>query len=183
MSKDLYNIESEPREAAFYSGALDVLAMRVEKLFDYGDSVDADIFYVRDNDLSLLNDSVKTRLKYYMRGTASPDDLDDIDSLDFKLTRTETDVHSFICEYFRPYCSSDKLSDTVKELLDYLSSKLGEPLCIYQQTSMMDQPKDRPAIIDKNCEIFGSFYFYYSWDHFFISYKDYMVAMILGTDE
>ena len=186
MSKEYMSIENDSWETVFLAGAADVLSERLDSIMDYPNNVDADVFYVKDNDLSLLNDSVKRRLKYYKQynsavcGESDDDDPEDeINALDFHLTEVKTDVHSYICEKLRPYCSSDKLSDEVKNFLDYMSRRLKEPLCIYQPASM---PR-KPGFADKTDEILGYTYLYAGFEHFFISYKDHLVLFIIGSIE
>ena len=183
MSKE-YN---EPWDTAFLAGAVDVLSQRLDGIMDYPNNIAVDIFYVRDNNLSLLNDSVKERLKYYYRGNngffGDGDDEDwekEIDALDFQLTEVEKDAHSFICETLgHYYCTSDKLSDEVKFFLEYMRRYLKEPLCIYQPASM----PWKPGFVDINSEILGHAYLYVGFEYFFISYKDHFVLFILGSVE
>lgn len=59
MSKEHLTIENEPWDAAFHAGIADVLSHRLDSILDYPNNICADIFYVKENDLSLLNDSIK----------------------------------------------------------------------------------------------------------------------------
>ena len=80
--------------------------------------------------------------------------------MDFQLTEINIDIHSFVSEQLKAYCSRDKLSDAVQEFLDDLSWHLQKPLCIYK-------PKRMP---DKNVHTLGEIYLYDAWNYFFISY-------------
>ena len=183
MCKEYLTIENEPWETAFLSGAVDVLAERLDDILDYPNDIAADVFYVKDNDMSLLNDTVKKRLRYYCRQTDDDDLKNAIETLDLRLREVKTDVHSFICEKLgrSHYCSSDKLdklSEEVKVFLDHMRRYLKEPLCIYEQADRLAN-----GFIDETSETLGYVYLYVGFEYFFISYKDHLVFILLGTVE
>lgn len=172
MSKEYLTIENEPWEAAFYTGAADVLSKRLDGILDYSDNVGSDVFYVKENDLSLLNDVVKKRLLYYVQqGDEAMED--EINALNFQLKEVQTDVNKYLCEKLKPYCSNDKLAEEINGFIGYLSRTLKKPLCIYEPIGMRD----------KNIDTLGEIYLYYAWDYFFISFKDYLVLLVIGTIE
>ena len=172
MSKDHLTIENEPWEAAFYAGIVDVLSDRLDGILDYSNNVEADVFYFKGNDLSLLNDFVKKRLLYYGRRDSDVWK-DGINALDFQLKEVQTDVNKYLYEKLKPYCSNDKLAEEISGFIGYLSRTLKKPLCIYEPIGMRD----------KNIDTLGEIYLYYAWDYFFISFKDYLVLLVIGSLE
>ena len=177
MSKDYLAFVNETGETAFLAGVVDILSDNLQMILDFSYAVDVDIFRVENNDRSHLSDSVKKRLlyynKYYYKGLNNNISEDKINALNFQLTEINTDVHKFICEQLKAYCSGDKLSDAITEFLNNLNWHLQKPLCIYK-------PERMP---DKNIDILGKTYMYVAWNYFFISYYDYFVLFIIGTDE
>ena len=173
MSKDYLTFANETGTTAFLAGVVDVLSDNLQMILDFSYSLDVDIFYVEGNDLSLLNDSLKKRLLFYKQYYGGNTSEDKINALDFQLTEINTDIHSFVSEQLKAYCSSDKLSDAVQEFLDDLSWHLQKPLCIYK-------PKRMP---DKNVHTLGEIYLYDAWNYFFISYYDYLILFVIGTNE
>lgn len=177
MSKDHLTFINETGETAFLAGVVDVLSDKLQMVLDFSYAIDVDIFRVENNDLSLLNDSVKKRLlyynKYYYDGLNNNISDDRINALNFQLTEINTDVHDFVCEQLKAYCTNGKLSEAVTEFLDDLNWHLQKPLCIYKPDRMPD----------KNIHTIGGMYLYDAWNYFFISYYDYLVLFVLGTDE
>ena len=101
MSKDHFTFVNETGATAFLAGVVDVLSDNLNMILDFSYDLDSDIFYVKDNDLSLLNNSVKKRLlcyKQYYGGNISEEK---INTLDFQLIEMHTDVHHFICEQLK----------------------------------------------------------------------------------
>lgn len=173
MSKDHLTIENEPWTAAFHAGIVDVLSKRLDSILDYPNNVYADVFYVKENDLSLLNDSVKKRLLYYVQEYGCEISEESIDAMNFQLKEVRTDVNNFLCEKLKPYCSNDKLADEITGFINYLSRYMEKPLCIYEPIGMTD----------KNMETLGEVYLYVAWECFFISFKDYLVLLVIGSLE
>ncbi|MBR1445401.1 MAG: hypothetical protein IJ583_17915 [Firmicutes bacterium] len=173
MSKDHYGFENERGETGFLAGVVDVISDELEMVLDFGYSLDADIFCIRNNDMTLLNDSVKRRLHCYNQRYGCNIPKEKIDSIDFKLDEIKTDVSVFVSQQIKEYSSNDKLSDEVGKFLDVLRWHLHKPLCVYVPVKMND----------KNVNILGKIYLYEAWKYFFISYNEYMVLLILGTVE
>jgi len=173
MSKDYCGFENETGETGFLAGIVDVLSDNLGMILDYSYALDADIFYVKDNDISLLNDSVKKRLHDYKQkyGLTVPEEK--IDILDFQLKEINTDVYNFICSQMKKYSSNDRLSDEVSNFLNDLNWYLQKPVCIYAPETMPD----------KNIDTLGRIYLYMAWNYFFISYYDYFVLLVFGTVE
>lgn len=173
MSKNHLAFVNETGKTAFLAGVVDVLSDNLQIVLDFSYAIDIDIFYIKDSNLSLLNDSVKKRLLCYKQYDGFNISEDKINALNFKLTKINTDVHDFICEQLKSFCSDDNLSDAINEFLNDLNWYLQKPLCIYK-------PERMP---DKNIDILGGTYMYVAWNYFFISYYDYLVLFVLGTDE
>ena len=66
MSKEYWNYRDEDGETAYLAGALDVLSDRLSMYFDSHYTMDADIFRIRDNDISLLGEAVRRRLHSFL---------------------------------------------------------------------------------------------------------------------
>lgn len=81
MSKEYWGFENETGDTGFLAGVVDVLSDNLSMLCDFRYDFDADIFYLEDNDVSKLNDVIKSRLHYYNKryGVNLPDE--DIDNL------------------------------------------------------------------------------------------------------
>ena len=54
MSKDYCGFENETGETGFLAGVIDVISDNLGMVLDFAEALDADIFYVKDNDISLL---------------------------------------------------------------------------------------------------------------------------------
>ena len=173
MSKEYYGFENARGETGFLAGVVDVISDELGMVLDFGYALDADIFYIKDNDTMLLNDSVKRRMHCYNQRYGCNIPVEEIDSIDLKLDEIKTDVGVFVLQQIKEYSSSDKLSDEVREFLSTLSWHLQESLCIYTPAKMKD----------KNVGILGKIYLYEAWKYFFISYDEYMVLLIFGTTE
>ena len=174
MSKDHFLFVEERAETAYLAGAVDVLSDRLEMCCEYGNALDADVFYVKDNDLSVLDDAVKKRLHSYKDkwGLRIPESR--IDSICFDLKKVRSsDVKSVLCGALENYCVKEKLSNEADEFLSSLRWYLQEPLGIYV-------PAHLP---DRNIDVLGDIYLYTAWDYFFIDYYDYLVLIIIGTVE
>ena len=173
MSKDYCGFENETGETGFLAGVVDVISDKLGMVLDFAEALDADIFYVKDNDISLLNDSVKKRLHHYNQKYSCNVPEEKIDALDFQLKEIEADIPSFVYSQMKQYSSNDALSDEVNKFLDNLNWYLWNPLCIYSPIKMPD----------KNVHTLGKIYLYEAWNYFFISYHNYLVLLIFGTVE
>lgn len=85
MSKDYFLFESESGETAYMAGVVDVLSDNLGLCCKYGNALEADLFYVKDNDISLLNDAVKKRLHIYNEKEGHNIPIEKIDKIDFQL--------------------------------------------------------------------------------------------------
>ena len=65
VSKEYWGFSGENGETAFLAGVVDVLSDELSLHIEYPWYVDADIFYVKDNDISKLNEAVKARMHTY----------------------------------------------------------------------------------------------------------------------
>ena len=162
MSKEHTDFINETGEVGFLAGIVDVISDNLEIILDFGYSLDADIFYIKNNDISLLNNTIKKRLKYYNKNLGNTVSEEKINALDFQLEELKTDVHKFICNQMKQYSSSNKLSNEINKFLAVLNWHLQKPLCIYLPSKMPD----------KNIHTLGKIYIYDAWNYFFISYYD-----------
>lgn len=74
MSKDYCGFSNEDGETAFLAGVVDVLSDNLSMALDNTNALDADIFLVVDNNISLLNDAVRNdfmRIKISMSAAVS----------------------------------------------------------------------------------------------------------------
>ena len=65
MSKDYYLFENENGKTAYLAGVVDVLSDNLSLICDFAADFDSDIFYMKDNNLALLENSIKKRLYSY----------------------------------------------------------------------------------------------------------------------
>ncbi len=173
MSKEYYHFENEKGDISFLAGVVDVISDYLEMALDFAYALEADIFYVKDNNIALLDNAIKTRLHNYNQELRYNIPKEKIDRLHFQLNELKTDVHNYFFEQMKPYSSKSNLSDKVSEFLGTLSWHLGEPLGIYAP----------PKMPDKNINILGKIYLYEAWKYFFVSYEDYVVLVLFGTVE
>ncbi len=173
MSKDYWLFEKETGDIGFLAGVVDVLSDNLGMLLDYAYALDADVFFVKDNDMSLLNDSVKKRLHYYNIRYGLHISEKEIDALDFELIKSDADPEKVLCDFISNYSSKKDVLQGVKEFFTDLNWYLQKPLCIYNPVRLPDH----------NIDVLGSVYLYMAWDYFFIAYYDYLVLFVLGTVE
>lgn len=175
MSKDYWSFENEKGDIAFLAGVVDVISDRLSLLCDYAYTLDADIFPLENNDITLLNDSVKKRLHHYNEQCGGNNvSKEEIDSLDFHLEKLEiNDLTNYLSGIIKSYSSSNNISEEVDEFLNTLHWQLQQPLGVYAPTKLPD----------KNVGVLGKIYLYLAWRYFFISYNDYIVLLIVGTVE
>ncbi len=172
MSKEYWGFENEDGSTAFLAGVVDVLSDNLSLTCDYAVTLDADIFYVKDNDVSLLNDAVKKRLHYYNKRYGLKISEKKIDTIDFKLEKENCKVNDYFKKVMSHNSSNSQMSEKVDEFLQDLEWYLQKPLTIYS-----------PMRNDKNIDVLGHIYLYMAWSYFFIEYDDYMVLVIFGTVE
>jgi hypothetical protein len=174
MSKEHGQLKDEDSETAFLVGVIDVLSDNLSLVGDYACALDADVFYIKGGDISLLNSAMKKRLRAYneIGGYGVP--YEKIESLNITLEKQDRVVDSsFLCDMLSGYSSSSKLGDAVEEFLCSAEWHLGKPKCAYF-------PITKP---DKDIDTLGRIYLYAAWKYFFISYSDYIVMIILGSVE
>ena len=172
MSKEYWGFENEDGSTAFLAGVVDVLSDNLSLACDYAVTLDADIFYVKEHDISLLNDSVKKRLHYYNKRYGLKIPKKKIDLIDFKLEKENCKIDDYLKKVMSKYSSNPQMPEKVDEFLQELNWHIQKPLGIYS-----------PMRNDKNVYILGNIYLYMAWDYFFIEYDDYMVLVIFGTVE
>ena len=173
MSKEYWSFEKETGETGFLAGVVDVLSDNLEMLLDFGYAMDADIFYIKDNDISLLNNSVKNRLYYYNEIYGCKIEKNEIDSINFELDKHEFVSNKVLAGQISAYSSNKEISKKVDEFFKTLNWYLNKPLYVYTPKKMHD----------KNVNVLGEIYLYMAWNYFFISYCDYFVLFIFGTVE
>lgn len=173
MSKEYWSFEKETGETAFLAGVVDVLSDNLEMLLDFGYAMDIDIFHIKDNDISLLNNSVKNRLHFYNEKDGCKIEKNKIDSISFELDKYNFVSSEYLAGQISSYSSSKEISEKVDEFFRRLNWYLNKPFYVYT-------PKKMP---DKNVNVLGEIYLYMAWNYFFISYYDYFVLFIFGTVE
>lgn len=173
MSKEYWGFEKETGETGFLAGVVDVLSDNLGMLLDFPYAMDADIFYVKDNDISLLNDAVKNRLHYYNKVYDCKFETSEIDSINFDLNKHEFVSNEVLAGQISSFSSGVEISAKVDDFFRTLNWYLNKPLYIYS-------PKKLP---DKNVNVMGGIYLTMAWHYFFISYYDYFVLFIFGTAE
>lgn len=173
MSKEYYGFEKETGGTGFLAGVVDILSDNLGILLDFPYAMDADIFYVKDNDISLLNDAVKKRLHYYNEVYGCKFKKDKIDSINFDLDKHEFVSNEVLAGTINSFSSSKEISEKVDDFFRTLNWYLNKPLYVYS-------PKKLP---DKNINVLGGIYLSMAWHYFFVSYNDYFVLFIFGTTE
>lgn len=186
MSKESWLFEGEDGQTAFLAGVVDCLSESLSMICDFGFTLDADIFYIKDNDFSVLNETIKKRLHTYStinywdseKKEYTIDITDEeIDSLSFKLYIADYDVKKYLCERFSQYSSSEDIVEKVDKYLSDLRWHLGEPLCICHTIEETEESFAR------NLKVLGRIYLYMAFEYFFIVYDEYIVLFIFGTVE
>ena len=173
MSKDYYCFEDEKGDTGFLAGVVDVLSDNLSMILDYGYALEADIFHVKDNDISLLNDVIRHRLYYYDICYNLYVPSEKIDALNFQLKRIDADANQILSRTISSYSSHKEISKSVDEFFRSLNWYLQKPVCIYTPTHLPD----------KNLNVLGQMYLSMAWEYFFIAYQEYLVLFIFGTVE
>lgn len=173
MSKEYWGFEKETGGTGFLAGVVDVLSDNLGMLLDFPYAMEADIFYVKDNDISLLNDAVKNRLHYYNERYDCKIEKDEIDSINFDLDKHEFVSDGGLAGHISAFSSNKEISEKVDDFFRTLNWYLNKPLYVYS-------PKKLP---DKNVNVLGGIYLSMAWHYFFISYYDYFVLFVFGTTQ
>ncbi len=178
MTKECFYFDSEPGEVAFLSGVVDVLSDNMSLYCEYPSTMDADIFYAPDQDLSKLTEAVKKRMHIYYDNLNEPDMEAKIDEMDFTdLVRKECNPDA---PSIQDFIKTHKLSATDEayykaedEFMRELKWHLGKPVCTFHPSDLQD----------KNIGVLGHAYMSFAFTYEFIAYQNYMVLMIHGTSE
>lgn len=173
MSKDYSCFESESGKTSFLAGVIDVLSDNLSIHCNDFNTMDADIFYIPNQDISLLNDVVKKRVRSYYSLLGGLNKPDTIEKLDFRLTKVDSDPAKYIMKNVSEFQKNSTAKQAVDNFLFELDWHLQKPICIYE-------PIRTP---DKNINILGRAYGLIAWRYFFVAYEEYMVLLIFGTDE
>lgn len=174
MSKDYYLFENESGKTSYLAGVVDVLSDNLTMLCDFGYAFEADIFFVENNDFSLLNNSIKKRLNAYNPFYGNNISKNDIDDLDFKLKAVDCDIKKYLYDVFSRYSGSKDLHEKTDEFLRSLNWYLQKSVCIY-----VPDKESSTRIYD----ILGNIYLYMAFEYFFIAFDEYVVLLIFGTVE
>jgi hypothetical protein len=166
---DMYkNIDGDE---AFLSGVVSTLSDEtLNKIIPKYWAVQADVF---KSDINNIVSNIKKRLYAYNNSLS---DSQNIDYLNFEIEKCDNDfeyiVHSLFDLYKGNHSSNE--SEYIKEFLQNLKSKLGEIKAIYKIKTPFDEKKTQ-CICD--------FYTYIVFEVLFIEYSDYIVMVVLGSDE
>ncbi len=175
MSKDYCGFSNEDGETAFLAGVVDVLADELSLFLDRTNALDADIFLVVDNNISLLNDSVKKRLHAYKDkyGCSSIITDEKIDAIDIQLKKSDLSADAALLDYMKKNSDKKDVGNAVDEFLHNLNWYLGEPIGVYVPVRKSD----------RNVSVIGNIYLGIAWDYFFIEYNQYFLMIVFGTSE
>ena len=170
MSKEYWGFSAEDGETAFLAGVVDVLSDELSLHIEYPQHLDADIFYVEDNDISKLNEAVKARMHTYKdRYGCDQVTHEDIDSINFDLEYAPVREHEN--DEKRKY--KDEYEKASAEFYRKLEWYVGKSSGEYSPVSLPD----------KNIRVLGPMYMSFAWYYHFTAYQDYFVLVIIGTSE
>ena len=172
MSKEYYEFENENGDVGFLAGVVDVLSDELTMMCDYGNAMDADIFFAENNDFSALSRAVKNRFHSYNDSDFRVDD-EQIDAINFSSEDYEKTTIDVLNKMFAKYSSNAQLDKSIDEFFQSLNSYLGKPVCCYV-------PKNRN---DNNTAVFGDVYLSLAFDYLFIAYNSFFVLCVFGTVE
>lgn len=190
MSKEYYQFENEKGDVAFLIGLVDAISDRLQLVCDYGYDLEADIFPLPDNDISMLNNVVRKRMNLYAEQEGDYN-IEKINQIDFKLTQKDhSNVNEYVCSKIKKYSSGkkkkecvcsrikkyssgNKIKEEVNHFLALLKFHFDAPIGLYEPVNLQDS----------NVAVLGELYLSFAWDYFFIAYKGYVVMMIFGTSE
>lgn len=175
MSKDYCGFSNEGGETAFLAGVVDVLSDELSMFLDYAYALDADIFHVEDNNISLLNDAVKKRLHSYKDkyGCSSIITDEKTDAIDIQLQKSYLSADAALLDYMKKNSDKKEIEKAVSEFLRNLKWYLGEPIGVYTPVRKND----------KNIDVISDLYLGIACDYFFIEYNQYFVMIVFGTSE
>lgn len=173
MSKEYWCFESESGETSFLAGVVDVLSDNLSLHCTDYNTLDTDVFYIPNQDISQLNEAVKKRMRSYYSMLGGLNTPEKIEALDFHLIRKDCEPSQYIIDSVKELSKSDAAKEAIKEFVRELEWHLQKPICIYEPTHMTD----------KNLAVLELGYIGIAWRYFFIAFEDYMVLMIIGTSE
>lgn len=140
---------------------------------DYGYNLTADIFYIKNNDISYINSSVKRRLSCYNTENENRVPKETIDALDFQLKKSDADVKCYLQAMIEKVSSNPNASKQTDEFLRELECYIQKPFCVYEPVKKAD----------RNIDVLGKIYLGMAWSYFFIAYDGYAVLFVFGTVE
>ena len=178
MSKEYWGFDTEKEQTCFLAGVVDVLSDELSLSCRGFTTLDADIFFIEDGDISKLEESFKKRLLSYMR-CYSYYTADDVNSLRLGLKRHDCDIGQYLRDSIdSSYTSSEKARAAADKFLRDISRYLGEPDSIY----LLDDNSD--VAFNTNRAVSGA-YMGIIFGAYFITFKhhDHALMMIFGTSE
>ena len=173
MSKEYCCFEYESGQTSFLAGIVDVLSDNLSIYCSDFNTMDADIFYIPNQNVTLLNNAVKNRVRRYYSLLGGLNKPEIIEKLDFRLTKVNIDPAKYMTEIIPEFQKNSTAKQAINDFLFTLEWHLQKPICIYE-------PIQTP---DNNINILSRAYLYIAWRYFFIAYDEYMVLLIFGTDE
>ena len=177
MAKDYELFEGELGESAFMAGIVEILADWLLPLCANFYAFEADIFFVQENNLSLLDKEVKRRLLKLRKQQQTPHISEqEIERLKFTLNPVDTDVRQYVCDAFSRFSKEEakNISANVHGFFANLSYYLREPLRIYEGD--MDSKNEILKIL-------GDMYMAFAFEYFFIAYDEWILLFMFGTFE
>ncbi|SHJ63685.1 hypothetical protein SAMN02745163_02327 [Clostridium cavendishii DSM 21758] len=147
-------------------------------------SFDADIFYIGENNEITFENSIKNRMKSFWYGAASPGDTTDIDKLidssHFKLKKShETKLSDIITKM----CSGINGVDLEKLIIEAKEFETSIQYYLYKPITIYNLPyEDNKSIYECN-SIISRCYTYTIFDIVLVEYDEYIILLVIGSDE
>ncbi len=172
MSKEYFEFENENGDVGFLAGVVDVLSDELSMMCDFPDTMEADIFFAKNNEFSALSWAVRSRFYSFNACNFRVDD-EQIDAINFSSEDYEKTTIDALNKMFAKYSSNAQLDKSIDEFFEELNWYLGKPVCCYV-------PKKRN---DNNTAVFGDVYLHLAFDYLFIAYDSFFVLFVFGTVE
>lgn len=172
MSKYYNEFENENGDVGFLAGVVDILSEELSMMCDFPYTMEADIFFAKNNDFSALSWAVRSRFYSFNIADMRVDNKQ-IDAINFSSEDYEKTTIDALNKMFAKYSSNAQLDKSIDEFFQWLNWYVGKPVCCYV-------PKKRN---DNNTAVFGDVYLNLAFDYLFIAYDSFFVLFVFGTVE
>ena len=174
MSTDIYTFKNMSGEDAFITGVTEVLCEeKITKHIKGNYTVVADIIHMNTNDIEDFSKALKNKLSLYAENESMIKNKE-IQNISLALEEikgtTQIDATN---EFIGNFIETTKLKEQVKDFYFCLEWYIGKPIGIWKICQNGS----------KLGEVFTSCYLYIIVDILLIQYDDYMLMLILGTDD